>query len=450
MCRPSTDASTWSDLLACGQTPKQQSRKTRRRERQRSNRTYGNTFALSVVAMVISGVSGYTPSPFLGGAVAPRTAGRVSTAARRDTTRIGTLTVPKLGIGTIAWTPTDAKRSRIPLPGDRVANVEADALEELRRNDLVQQACAAGLNFVDTAERYSVGQGETMAADAVRRSGSSGVIATKFTPTPWRTEASDVVQACRDSRERLGVEQIDLYQIHMPDIVQPGRAFGYVNNKDKVYWEGLAQCYELGLVKNIGVSNYGPTLLREVHAFMAARGIPLASNQFNFSLLYRRQGAQATLDACNELGVAAMAYMPVCMGLLTDKYVDGAPEPASFFDLKGRTMKNYVDGGSDGVPAGGVTPVLRALRAIADARGKSVAQIAINYVIAKGAIPVVGMMNPSQLESNAGALGWRLTAAEVATLEAEADALPFEFMGTLFKRASSKFVGYGVEEWRLD
>ena len=65
------------------------------------------------------------------------------------------------------------------------------------------------------------------------------------------------------SASRLGVDQIPLYQIHFPDIIQPLKAFGRENRKDSLYWEGLAECYQSGLAANVGVSNYGPeTLLR--------------------------------------------------------------------------------------------------------------------------------------------------------------------------------------------
>ena len=153
---------------------------------------------------------------------------------------------------------------------------------------------------------------------------SGAVVATKFTPSPWRTGAASVVAACERSRLNLGVGAIDLYQIHMPDIVQPlARLPGGVPNfKDEQYWDGLAECYHRGLVKNVGVSNYGPTLLRRAHAALAARGVPLASNQINFSLLYRgpASGAQATVDCGRALGVQTLGYMPLAMGLLTGKY----------------------------------------------------------------------------------------------------------------------------------
>merc|ERR1712008_111417 len=121
----------------------------------------------------------------------------------------------------------------------------------------------------DTAERYGshfktalgFGWGETeeLLQKFIARSDYDEnrlvpVVATKFTPSPWRTTVESVVEACEQSCSRLGVEQIDLYQLHMPDIVQPLRFLGKGAPKDEIYWDGLAECYKRGLVKNIGVS----------------------------------------------------------------------------------------------------------------------------------------------------------------------------------------------------
>ena len=78
-------------------------------------------------------------------------------------------------------------------------------------------------------------------------------MATKFAPVPWRPDANSVVDACKASAERLGVDTIPLYQIHFPDIIQPFKAFGLEKRKDELYWEGLAMCYEKGLAANVGV-----------------------------------------------------------------------------------------------------------------------------------------------------------------------------------------------------
>ena len=211
----------------------------------------------------------------------------------------------------------------------------------------VTEAANSGLTFYDCAERYGAtnvevalglgwGSGEKSLASYLREAAEHelpperSVIATKFTPSPWRQSADSVVKACQESARRLGVESIDLYQIHMPDIVHPLSGLGVARRpKDEVYWEGLAECYNRGLIKNVGVSNYGPTMLGRCQEALGRRGVPLASNQINYSLLYRgdrpgghrgREGAQATLDAGTDAGVATLAYFPLAMGLLTGKY----------------------------------------------------------------------------------------------------------------------------------
>jgi pyridoxine 4-dehydrogenase len=283
------------------------------------------------------------------------------------------------------------------------------------------------------------------------------VVATKFTPVPWRTTVQSVVDACEQSRLNLGVDQIDLYQIHMPDIVQPLRFLGKDKAKDSIYWDGLAECYNRGLVKNVGVCNYGPTLVAQCQEALAKRGVPLASNQIGYSLLGRHNGAQETLDKCNELGVKVLAYYPFAMGLLTGKYSNAIKESGDESltkfkktSLETKDLERYAKGDGITVPEGGIEPLLTTMSAIAENRGKTIAQVALNYIISKGAIPIPGCRTVSQLEDNIGAMGWRLSVTEVNMLELEADKLGFGFDGAGFKRTSEKFVGYGVEKWSLD
>lgn len=104
-------------------------------------------------------------------------------------------------------------------------------------------------------------------------------------------------------------------------------------------------------------------------------------------------------------------------------------------------LKNY---------AQDLQPLLKAIETIAKRRKKSIAQISLNYIICKGAIPIPGSGSVAQLEDNIGAMGWRLTAAEIRMLENEADRSGLMFEGAGYKRTSEKFVGYGVEKWSLD
>lgn len=383
-----------------------------------------------------------------------------SQAANTDVTTIGSLTVPSIGCGTIAWSTN--KVTGRPNP------------------ELVSLASTAANNpngvFYDTGERYGshaktalgMGWGETECLvaklvnnDATQSNTQPAVVATKFTPSPWRTTVESVVEACEESRKRLGVDSIDLYQIQMPDIVKPLKFIGLDKSYDSVYWDGLAECYHRGLVKNVGVSNYGPTLVTECHEHLAKRGVPLASNQIAYSLIGRHNGAQQTLDTCNELGVKVLAYYPFAMGLLTGKYTSEMPELSAENALTSSLIKSrrsnferkdlerYAKGDGKIIPTGGVAPLLRTMERIANEREKTVAQVALNYIICKGAIPIPGARTAAQYVDNMGALQWRLTDAEVVEMEEVADNLGFSFDGAGFKRSNAKFVGYGMETWSL-
>ncbi len=194
---------------------------------------------------------------------------------------------------------------------------------------------------------------------------------------------------------------------------------------------------------------------------LAKRGVPLASNQIAYSLLGRHNGAQETVDVCNELGIKVLAYYPFAMGLLTGKH---SPEALSTLegtndislrnfqktDFELKDLERYAKGDGITVPEGGISPLLLTMGTIAESRGKTIAQVALNYIISKGAIPIPGCRTSSQLKDNLGAMGWRLSETEIAMLELEADKLGFGFDGAGFKRTSEKFVGYGIEKWSLD
>jgi len=383
-----------------------------------------------------------------------------STTDAEDMTSIGSLNVPAVGIGTISWSSNSLFDTE---------NAELD--------EVVSMAYRSNAAFFDTAERYGthwktafgMGYGETermtskyiQKAILTENTSDNPVLLTKFLPTPWRRDVQSVVDACEQSCRNLGVDQIDLYQIHMPDVVQPLRSFGKVETKNSIYWDGLAECYNRGLVKNVGVCNYGPTLLEQCQKSLAQKGVPLASNQISYSLLGRHNGSQETVDKCNELGIKVLACYPFAMGLLTGKYsktvsdqnlglTDRSLTTSKKTNIELADLERYASGDGITIPHGGIQPLLTTMTSIAKKRNKTVSQIALNYIISKGAIPIPGCRTATQLEDNMGAMGWRLSEIEVKMLELEADKLGFGFDGAGFKRTDEKFVGYGVEKWTLD
>jgi aryl-alcohol dehydrogenase-like predicted oxidoreductase len=212
-----------------------------------------------------------------------------------------------------------------------------------------------------------------------------GTIGTKFAPTPWRGDAQSIVDACRGSAARLGREQVPLMQVHMPDIIQPFKALGVETRREEAHWDGLAECYHEGLAANVGVSNYGPTLLARCHEYLAKRGVPLASNQIHLNLLYRRQGSLETVEACNELGVACLAYYPLAMGLLTGKLTAASLRGRT--DTRSRELLRYLEGGQGGgfpntagdIPQGGIRTLLIVIEEVAARLSKTPAQVSLNW-----------------------------------------------------------------------
>jgi aryl-alcohol dehydrogenase-like predicted oxidoreductase len=170
--------------------------------------------------------------------------------------------------------------------------------------------------------------------------------------------------------------------------------------------EALAAAHREGLVRAVGVSNYSMKEMRAIHAQLADRGIALASNQIEFGLLRRRPETSGLLSACAELGVVPLAYSPLAQGRLTGKYSAERPPPGR------RDFSAH--------PWEQIDPVVAELGRIGEARERTPAQVALAWIIAKGAVPIPGAKNIDQARQNAGALGWTLDDSEMSSLDAVA------------------------------
>jgi len=163
-----------------------------------------------------------------------------------------------------------------------------------------------------------------------------------------------------------------------------------------------------GRVKAVGVSNYSAEQMRIAHEALARRGIPLASNQVQYSLLHRQPEVDGVLDACRELGVTLIAYQPLASGALTGKYSAGT-RPTGFFR---RFMRDFRGKGRETV-----VPVVALLREIGQHYGKSPAQVALRWLIEnQSVLPIPGAKNGKQAAENAGALSFSLTSTEIEAL----------------------------------
>jgi aryl-alcohol dehydrogenase-like predicted oxidoreductase len=258
-----------------------------------------------------------------------------------------------------------------------------------------EASLAAGVRLFDTAELYGRGRSERMVGQLNQLNGGQALLATKFLPLPWRLRQADLRRALEGSLRRLGLERIDLYQIHWP----------YPPVPIETWMEALADAVRDGLVRAVGVSNYNAAQTRRAAAALERRGVRLASNQLSYSLLERRIERNGTLAACRELGVTVIAYSPIGLGLLGGRYNVQQPPP----DWR---RLYYLRRG----PAR-VDRLVGLLREIGQAHGKTPAQVALNWLICQGAVPIPGAKNADQARANAASLGWRLTPDELAALD---------------------------------
>jgi aryl-alcohol dehydrogenase-like predicted oxidoreductase len=264
--------------------------------------------------------------------------------------------------------------------------------------DAFETSLEAGVNFIDTAEAYGSGQSEQLVGQLVRATSRPVIVATKFMPLPWRVRRSSLVSALRRSLKRLGLERVDLYQIH----------WSFPPRSIELWAEALADAVQAGLARAVGVSNYNVGQMRRAYDVLARRGVLLASNQVEYSLLQRDPERNGVLAACRELDVTLIAYSPIAKGVLSGKYTPDNPPPGFRRRIYGPKRLRSIQ------------PLIDLLRQIGEAHGgKTPAQIALNWTICKGAVPIPGAKNVLQAEQNAGTLGWRLTPDEVAALDAE-------------------------------
>ncbi len=299
--------------------------------------------------------------------------------------------VPALGVGTWAW-------------GDRSTWGMGGYDADLTRASIEEAWAAsidAGVTLFDTAEVYGKGESERIIGSLLKGDptrAASVVIATKFMPQPWKLDVKGaLLRSLRASLERLGVPAVDLYQIHGPISLRGHAALA----------EALAGAHQAGLVKAVGVSNYSVKETRAIDAELRKRDLRLATNQIEFSLLRRSPETGGLLAACAELGVVPLAYSPIGQGRLTGKYSAANPPPGR------RNFSKH--------PMEVVDRVVAELRTIGEKHGgKTPSQVALNWIIAKGAVPIPGAKNRAQAEDNAGALGWSVDADDLAVLDAAA------------------------------
>ena len=253
----------------------------------------------------------------------------------------------------------------------------------------------AGITFFDTAEVYGHGESEKILGWLARKSGAELTLATKF--APLRERSWDLRKALSVSLKRMGVSRVDLYQVHWCDSEMVSIAS---------LAESLIAAVREGLVRAVGVSNFSATEMREMHARLGDAGVPLASNQVEYSLLERAPETNGVLETCRELNVTLLAYSPLAQGILNGKYgVDRVPP--------GRRGEQSRFAREALVRAERVVSVLREIGRAHDDAGPG--EIALAWLMAQTqVVPVAGAKTGEHAARNARALAVKLTDDECA------------------------------------
>lgn len=295
--------------------------------------------------------------------------------------------VSAIGIGVWSW-------------GDRRAWGYGKSYGRVDVKAAFDAALANGVTFFDSAELYGGGSSELLLGSFVRESGAQVVLASKFAPYPWRISARTFERALDSTLERLNLATVDLYQIHWP----------YSLLSINTLMDAMAAAVRAGKVRAVGVSNYSAGQMRAAAARLAGYGIPLASNQVEYSLLKRDVERNGVLEACRDLDVALIAYSPLAQGLLTGKYADPNAPVAGYRRWQRRFSRRSRQR---------MRPLVDLQQSIGEDHGKTSAQVALNWLLCRDdhVIPIPGAKTADQATGNAGAMGWRLSEEECAHLD---------------------------------
>jgi aryl-alcohol dehydrogenase-like predicted oxidoreductase len=269
---------------------------------------------------------------------------------------------------------------------------------------VVDAALDSGIDFLDTADSYAVGKSEEFLGQALKGRWSRVRIATKFgskmdEQRQGGARPDYIRRAVEGSLKRLGTDRIDLYQLHKPDADTPiADTLGT-----------LDELVKAGKVREIGCSNFSADQIREAEAAVRSGAARIVSVQNEYSLMHR-QPEKDVLPECIRLGLAFLPYFPLANGLLTGKYRAGeAPPPGS----RGH------DGWGPKVFTEENLAMADSLRHFAEARGRSLLELAFSWLASRPAVAsvIAGAKSPEQATANARAADWKLTAAELAEVD---------------------------------
>ena len=299
------------------------------------------------------------------------------------------------------------------------------SLPQKEVDEIVRRSLHAGINFIDTANVYHRGRSEELVGQALKNLGvarSDVVLATKvygdMGPGPNDRGASrgHIMDQAEASLKRLGTDHIDLYQIHANDPVTP---------IDETV-RALDDLVRSGKVRYVGVSNWAAWRIMKALGISERRGFARFETVQSYYTIAGRDLERELAPLMQEEKLGLMVWSPLAGGLLSGKYGPGSPDPEG----ARRTQFDFPPVNRDRA-----WPVVAAMREIAEAKGTTVARIALAWLLHQPVVTsvIIGAKRVEQLEDNLGAVHVKLTLEELKTLD-EVSRLPEEYPGWMLAR----------------
>lgn len=307
--------------------------------------------------------------------------------------------------------------------------------DEARR--IFERYAQTGGNFIDSADSYQFGESEEILGDLLAGRRDDFVLATKFTQRAdpkagilaTGNSRKAMVSSVEASLKRLKTDRIDLYWAHYADGVTPVEEI----------LRGFEDLVRAGKILYAGLSDFPAWRVARAATIAELRGtVPIAGLQVEHSLV-ERTTEQDLLPMGQALGLGIVAWSPLGGGMLTGKYRNGEKGRAEGFGGKVFQAENSAQR----------TAILDTLIAVADEAGVSPGEIAIAWVAAKGALPIIGPRTVAQLDSNLAAIDLRLSGQHMARLDA-ASALPAVFPYTLLQDPANRDRIFGGKFQQFD
>ena len=286
-------------------------------------------------------------------------------------------------------------------------------VDEARR--LIDICLEAGVNLFDTADVYSDGASERVLGEAIKGRRDQVLISTKTglptgdAPGDWGVSRSRLIRSVEDALKRLGTDHIDLLQLHAFDASTPAEEL----------LATLDTLMSSGKVRYTGVSNYPGWALMKAQGLAERDARPrFVAHQVYYSLIGRAYEADLMPLAADQ-NIGALVWSPLGWGRLTGKIGRDRPIPAG-------SRLHDTEQFAPPVETEHLYRVIDALERVAVETGKTVPQIAINWLLRRPTVAsvIIGARTEAQLRDNIGAVGWALSVEQVAALDAASAVLP--------------------------